>query len=118
MRADQPMSDIKADALLSAVCELWIERHREHLGIRPGAVGDLAGRMLALGVLARGDDGSLRSVAGGTPADLVSMIRGDAPHLFRGPSEDHTIARKPNARALGPSARLALANGHEPMRPA
>lgn len=108
------MTDDIRGQLLTATAELWVHQHRDRLGIRAGAAADVARRLLAVGVLARGDDGSLRSQAGGSPDDLIATIRADAGHLFGGPDNPApAVAPKPDPRGLSPSAKLALANGDD-----
>lgn len=111
------MTDTMADQLLAATLETWLERRRATAGFHDRALPDVLRHMLERGVLARADDGSLTSRAGGSPEDVLETVRRDCAHLFKGPDDTApAMAPKPNPRGLSPDARLALANGHEPMR--
>jgi hypothetical protein len=60
----------------------------------------------------------LISRAGGSPADLLEVVRREHPHYFKGPDDAApAMVPTPAPRGLTPDARLAVANGHEPMRP-
>jgi len=108
------MNDEQARHLLAATCELWLLKNRESFAFQPSATGDVVSRMLERGVLARSPDGRLISRAGGSPEDVLQMVRADAPHLFRGPDDAApALAPKPDPRGLSPTARLALANGDD-----
>jgi hypothetical protein len=112
------MNETPADALLSATLELWLERRRATAGFHDTALPDVAAHMLRLGVLARSDDGKLISRAGGSPDDILALVRRKQAYLFKRPDDAAPApAPKPNPKGLSPDARLALANGHEPMRP-
>lgn len=105
------------DDLLELTVENWLLRNAGPL--RQGAIGDVVRRMLAAGVLARSKTRELISRAGGSPEDVLAMVRQEAPHLFGDPEPDAAPIAPPTAPPKprpSADARLSQSNGHEPFR--